>query len=40
MNTENGFVLLVAVVFAMNPQPEGIGTKVQDLVISFRFVEG
>ena len=40
MNIENGFDLIVAVVFSMNPQLVGIGTNAQYLVISFCLGEG
>ena len=35
MNIDNGFDLLVAVIFAMSTQLGGLGPKYQDLVISF-----
>ena len=35
MNNDNGFDLLIYVVFSMIPQLSGRGTKSQDLVISF-----
>ena len=40
MNIDNVFDLLIAVVFAMHPQPQGIGTKSQDLTITFCLGEG
>ena len=40
MNIENGFDLLVAVLFSMSPQLGGIGPKAQDLVIYFFLGEG
>ena len=40
MNNDNGFDLLIAVVFAMSPQLGLLGPKAQDLVISFRLGEG
>ena len=40
MNNDNGFDLLIAVVFDMSTQIVGIGTKAQDIVISFRLGEG
>ena len=35
MNNENGFIILVGVVFAMSTQLGGLGPKYQYLVISF-----
>ena len=35
MHNDNGFYLLISVVFAMSPQLGGLGTKYQDLVIPF-----
>ena len=35
MNNDNGFELLISVVFAMSSQFGGIAPKYQDLVISF-----
>ena len=35
MNNDNGFGLIIAVVFVMIPQLGGLGPKSQDLVISF-----
>ena len=40
MNNDNGFDLLIAVVFATSPQLGGLGPKAQDLVIYFRLGEG
>ena len=40
MNNDNGFKLIISVVFAMSPQLGGIGTKDQHLVISFSLGEG
>ena len=40
MHCDNGFELLISIVFAMSIQPGGIGPKAQDLVIPFRLVEG
>ena len=39
MNNYNGFDLIIAVVFSMIPQLGVIGTKIKDLVISFRLGE-
>ena len=39
INNNNIFHLLIAVVFSMIPQPGGLGTKAQDLVISFHVGE-
>ena len=35
MNNDNGFDLLIAVLFAMIPQLGVLGPKAQDLVVSF-----
>ena len=40
MHYENGFELLIDVVFAMSPQLGGLGPKYQDLTIPFRLGEG
>ena len=40
MNNDNGFDILVAVVFYNSPQLGGIGTKYQDLVRPFQISEG
>ena len=40
MNNENGFDLLVSVLFVMSPQLRGLGSKDQYLMISFRLGEG
>ena len=40
INIDNGFYLLVSVVFAMSPQYGGLGTKDQYILISFCFGEG
>ena len=40
MNNDNGFYLLIDVVFSVSPQLGGLVTKDQDLVISFRLGEG
>ena len=40
MNNDNGFDLLIAIVFAMITQLGVLGTKSQDLVIYFRLGEG
>ena len=40
MHYDNGFELLIAVVFAMSPQLGGLGPKYQDLTIPFRLGEG
>ena len=39
MNNDNGFDLLIAVVFSMNTQLEGLGPRSQELFIYFRLVE-
>ena len=39
MNYDNGFELLIAVVFQMIPQLVGLGPKYQDLVIPFHLGE-
>ena len=39
MNNDNGFDLIIAVVFSMSTQLGGIGPKSQDLVISIRLGE-
>ena len=40
MNNDNGFDLLIVVVFAMSPQLGGLGPKSKDLVIYFHLGEG
>ena len=40
MHYDNGFELLIVVVFAMSPQIGGLGTKSQDPGITFRLGEG
>ena len=40
INNDNGFDLLIAVVFGMSSQRVVLGTKYQDLVISVCLVEG
>ena len=40
MNNENGFDLIIAVVFVISNQIVGLGPKSQDLVINFRLGEG
>ena len=40
MNNDNGFDLLIDVVFEMSSQLGGLGPKYQDLVISFHLAEG
>ena len=40
MNNDNKFDLLIAVVFAMSPQPEKLGPKAQELGIYFHLGEG
>ena len=37
MNIDNGFELLVTVVFTMSPQLGGLGPKFKDLVKLFRL---
>ena len=39
MNNDDGFELLIDVVFAMIPSPGGLGPKSQDLVVSFSHGE-
>ena len=39
MNNNNGFDLLIAVVFSISTQLEVLGHKAQDLVISFHLGE-
>ena len=39
MNNENGFDIIIAVVFAMSNQLGGLGTKAEDLVFYFRVGE-
>ena len=40
MNFDNGFDLIIAVVFVMSPQLGGLGPKSQDLVAIFSLGEG
>ena len=40
MNNDNEFDLLISVVLSMSPQLGGIGTKSQELEISFFLGEG
>ena len=40
MNNDNGFGLLIDVIFDINSQQGGLGPKVQDLVISFCLGKG
>ena len=40
MQYENGFELLIAVVYSMSPQLGGIGHKAQELGIPFQISEG
>ena len=40
MNIDNGFDLIIAVLFVMSPQVRGLGPKHQNLVISFHLGEG
>ena len=40
MNNDNGFDLIIVVVFAMIPQLGGLGPKSKDLVIYFHLGEG
>ena len=40
MNNDNGFDLIIAVVFAMITQQRGLGTKYKYLVVSFCLGEG
>ena len=39
MNNDNGFDLIIAVVFVMSPQQVGLGPKAQYVVIPFRLGE-
>ena len=40
MHYDNGFELLIAVVFSMIPQLGGLGPKYQDLLIPLQLDEG
>ena len=40
MNNDNGFDILVEVIFSISPQLGGIGLKAQDLVTPFQLLEG
>ena len=40
MNDENGFELIIAVVFSMSTQLGGLGPKAEYLVMPFRLGEG
>ena len=40
MNNDHGFELFISVVFATSPQLGRLGTKAQDLVMSFSLGEG
>ena len=40
MNNDNGFDLLIDIVFATSPELGGLGPKAEDFVISFFLAEG